>query len=180
MSLYDSSSSLNNSETSSMSDNLTISQVAKAAGLSRVTVYKAVNSGELSVSVNPVNGVKTVSKSELARFLSVRGVKPLQSTNSKHEQVLTVNTHNDLQAQVNSLQALLAAKDQVLEAKEQVIAEQSKRLLLLEDRREARPAQQEQNRPVEAPEITQKRPADRKPRTLFERLAKAAQVVLDN
>lgn len=118
-----------------MTDNLTISEVARAAGLSRVSVYKAVNNGELSVSVNTVNGVKTVSKSELARFLSIRGVKPLQSTYSKPEQVLTGDANNALQVQVKSLQALIEAKDAVIE-------EQRKRLLLLEDlRQQAAPGQ---------------------------------------
>lgn len=118
-----------------MTDNLTISEVARAAGLSRVSVYKAVNNGELSFSVNAVNGVKTVSKSELARFLSVRGVKSLQSTYSKTEQVLTGEANNALQAQVKSLQALIEAKDAVIE-------EQRKRLLLLEDlRQQAAPGQ---------------------------------------
>lgn len=173
-----------------MSDNLTISQVAKAAGISRVTAYKAVNSGELSVSVNPVNGVKTVSKSELTRFLSVRGVKPLQSTNSKNEQVLTVNTNNDLQAKVNSLQALLDAREQVIAAKNQVIEEQAKRLLLLEDRREDRADQAmptrsteelelSKNRYFEGHELSKKRQFERKPKSLFERLSKAAKVILE-
>lgn len=111
-----------------MSDDLSISDVAKAAGLSRVTIYKCINSGELSVSVNPVNGVKTVSKSELSRFLSVRGVKREQSINSQPEQQLTSQTVNILQERVKGLEAQLKTQELLIE-------EQRKRLLLLEDLR---------------------------------------------
>lgn len=156
------------------SDDLTIAQVAKASGLSRVTVYKCIDRGELSASVNPVSGVKTVSRSEFARFMSNRSVKPEQSTNSQSVQLLTDDSVKVLQERVKGLEAQLKAKEMLIE-------EQQKRLLLLEDLRTGQTT--EQRFASDALPTEQKQRQDfainaKKPTSIFERLTRAADAFL--
>lgn len=159
------------------SDDLTIAQVAKASGLSRVTIYKCIDRGELSASVNHVNGVKTVSRSEFARFMSGRSVKPEQSTNSQSVQLLTDESVKVLQERVKGLEAQL--KD-----KEMLIEEQRKRLLLLEDLRNTQSKEQifapeAQHETQLAPKTFAPEAKSSRPRSLLERITSAVKAGLE-
>jgi hypothetical protein len=146
---------------------VSISEAARLAGKSRTTLYRMLDSGDLS-SVTGVDSQPGIDVSELLRvFPGIRvqaGVQnerpPVQVT----EQSVTPQMDSQL---YRSLQAHIAALERVIEAKDAVIAEKDARLLLLTDQRPAEAVAAPVATEILAAQISQ--PPRR--RTLLDRLA---------
>jgi hypothetical protein len=142
---------------------VSISEAARLSGKSRTTLYRLLNSGELS-SVTGVDSQPGIDISELLRvFPGIRvqvGVQNERPPVTPSEQCVTpeMDSHlyRSLQAQIDALERLLTEKDQ--------------RIMLLEDLRQATPPAPPQPLPAAAPATPEPAPPRRR-RGFLDRLA---------
>ena len=141
---------------------LTISEAARLAGKSRTTLYRLLNSGELS-SVTGVDSQPRIDVSELLRvFPGIKlksGVQPERPPVYQIEQHVTPQLDSQLyralQAQIDTLERLLVEKDQ--------------RIMLLEDMRA--PSTEQPPIPTAPATPTPTPPKPERQRGLLDRLA---------
>ena len=65
---------------------LTITEAAKAAGISRPTLYRRIKSGQLSTARQP-DGTKGIDSSELVRVFGVLQMNTNHTVNSEHREI---------------------------------------------------------------------------------------------
>ena len=155
---------------------LTVNDLAAKAGVSRVTIYRYLSQGKLSFQLDD-SGNKIIEASEAYRWLATLGVTPV--TPKATSPLLHENNSeaSKLQLEVTLLRELIQAKDDIIQ-------EQKHRLLLLEDNRQRSATSldlKQESSTQTAPEIsstsTPKR--QKKPRSLFDRLAHATGAFFD-
>lgn len=123
---------------------LNLSEAAKLAKISRVTLYRAIKSGKISVTVDDA-GLKHIETSELLRVYHAKGrnvkhsrsVTGLQSETSNSPSIETSKPPetpfvHSLQMEIERLKMLIAEKDTRLLDKEKHIEDMRNTVRLLE------------------------------------------------
>lgn len=116
-----------------MAENLNLSDSAKAAGLSRKTLYTHIKSGK--VSVTRYEGKRCIAVSELLRVYGNLDISSIQQGNTRlHPEKVTLSKKNDTEVILSRLQnlqddnaALREEMQQLREATQKLLTDHSQR-----------------------------------------------------